>query len=163
MENAFLALYVMQWFIWICFPQFYSCTAFSSVRRNERNCKAQERMFAHDILLLLFPKVNWKNGLWSSMAPLCSHTHPPMSSLKWNASGIAESKTRPTTTGRRIMQVSWLPGRRQAEERTHASFPQGDTLLLVLWSILIHLPFYPLNILHVYIHIFKYQCFFLQN
>ena len=123
MENAFLALSVMQWFIWICFPRFYSSTAFSSVRRNERNCKALERVFAHDLLLLLFPKVNWKNGLWSSMARLCSHTHPPMSFLKWNVSGIAESKTPPTTMGRRIMQVSWLPVRRQAKEKNSCIIP----------------------------------------
>ena len=140
MENAFLALYVMQWFIGICFPQFYSSTAFSSVRGNERNCKAQGRMFAHDILLLLFPKVNWKNGLWSSTAPLCSHTPPPMSFLKWSVSGTAAWKTPPTTMGWRIMQVSWLPARRQAKEKAHVSFPQGDTLLLIWWSILIHLP-----------------------
>lgn len=121
MENAFLALSVMQWFIWICFTVLFFYCFFLQLEGMKEIVKS-ERVFAHDLLLLLFPKVNWKNGLWSSMARLCSHTHPPMSFLKWNVSGIAESKTPPTTMGRRIMQ-SWLPVRRQAKEKNSCIIP----------------------------------------
>lgn len=73
-------------------------------------------MFDNNVVSL-FPKVNWKNGLWYSTAPLCSRTHQPTSFLKWNVSVTAELKTPPMTMVQRIMQVSWLPTGTQAKER----------------------------------------------
>lgn len=101
-------------------------------------------MFGCDMLSSLFPKVNWKNGHWSSMAPLCSHTHPPMSFLKWNVSGIAELKIPLMTMGQRIMQVSWLPTvEADWGQKVHASFfhpemtfyPYSDILYSIFLSI----------------------------